>query len=338
MMKPQRRRLSDSTRKAILATLLVCTTLGLALPPAQPRAPVPGAAPASSSTFARLSDDAVGTLVRQLYGGDGLWHDCPAAVCVFRNHDWGSDSLTDTLYLHWSITHDTAMLPIFAALSRTERRYLPPCRLRRCVLWSDVPMWDSIAASREYEASPRNTLALAKAEAAFNAVEGSDAYARGACPAIRYQRPNGRGDRLKTLETDSNGVKAAILLYDATQDRRYLRIAATRYAAIRRYFLDPRLPLYSVYVFDDGKRCVQVPHRFFASVNGNMIWNGLRLAALTGRGRYRDEALAPAGAVDRQLSDSAGVVSDLQAENDLEEPFIEAMFELATVEHRGFAR
>ena len=199
-------------------------------------------------------------------------------------------------------------------------------------------MWDSIAASHEYEASPSNTLALAKAKAAFDAVEDSDAYARGACPAIRYQRPNGRGDRLKTLETDSNAVKAAILLYDATRERRYLRVAVTRYAAIRRYFLDARLPLYSVYVFDDGKQCVQVPHRFFASVNGNMIWNGLRLASLTGRGRYRDDALATANAVDRLLSDAAGVFSDLQAENDLEEPLIEAMFALATVERQAFAR
>ena len=199
-------------------------------------------------------------------------------------------------------------------------------------------MWDSVAASREYEADPQDILALTKAQAAYKAVEESDAYGRGACPAIDYQRPSGRGDRLKTLETDSNGVKAALLLYTATGEARYLTRAKRRYAAIRRYFLDPELPLYSVYVFDDGRHCVQVPHRFFASVNGNMIWNGERLFRMTGLLQYRADALATAVAVETYLSDAAGVFSDLQAENDLEEPLVEAMLVLATTEHQPSAR
>lgn len=326
------------SRKVLLALLFVCATLGLAV--ATPQRPAsPGVAPAPTEhTFASAGDAAMATLVEQLYDGNGLWHDCPAAMCRTHNHDWGSDSLTYTLYVRWSATHDAAVPPLLKKLSATARRYEPPCRGRPCLLWSDVPLWDAIAEVREYEVDPQNTLALIKAKAAFAAVEESDAYATGACPAIRYQRPNGRGDRLKTLETDSNGVKAALLLYDATGERRYLAIAQARYAAIRRYFLDPKLPLYSVYVFDDGRHCVQVPHRFFASVNGNMIWSGERLYRRTGNPEYREHALETARAVERHLSDSAGVFTDLQAENDLEEPLVEAMLDLATIERQSFAR
>ena len=333
-MKSDSERMRTLPRKVLLALLVICATLGLAIatPPQTAKRPVTGRA------FADIGGDAVAALEKTLYDGNGLWHDCTSAVCATRNQDWGSDSLTYLLYMRWSTTHERSIPPLLKELSRTARTYAPPCRDRPCLLWSDVPMWDSIAASREYQADGRNTLALAKAKAAFLAVEGSDAYARGACPAIRYQRPDGRGDKLKTLETDSNGVKAALLLYDATHRQAYLATAARRYAAIRRYFLDSELPLYSVYVFDDGRTCVQVPHRFFASVNGNMIWNGERLYQITGRERYRTEALATAHAVDRFLSDSAGVFSDLQAENDLEEPLVEGMLALATQEHEAFAR
>ena len=97
------------------------------------------------------------------------------------------------------------------------------------------------------------------------------------------------------------------------------------------------MPLYSVYVFDDGQRCTQVPHRFFASVNGDMIWSGFQLARITGETRYLNEALATARAVDRYLSDPAGVFADLQAENDIVEPLVEGMFVLAK-DGQTFAR
>ena len=333
-MKSDSERMRALPRKVLLALLVICATLGLSLA-TPPQAPKPTGA---ARTFANIGDDAVAALESKLYDGNGLWHDCPSAVCATHNGDWGSDSLTYLLYMRWAMTRDRAVPPLLAALARTARTYDPPCRNRPCRLWSDVPMWDSVAASREYEVDGQDALALAKAKAAFRAVEESDAYARGACPAISYQRPNGRGDRLKTLETDSNGVKAALLLYAATRQKPYLDVAERRYGAIRRYFLDSQLPLYSVYVFDDGRRCVQVPHRFFASVNGNMIWNGERLYRVTGRARYRTDALMTAHAVEKYLSDGAGVFSDLQAENDLEEPLIEAMLVLATQEHEVFAR
>jgi len=293
---------------------------------------------AQTPTYATLGDQAVSSLLRSFYAGNGYWRDCPEPRCWIHNSDWGSDSLTNTLYLRWLTTRDGRVAPILEALAHTARRYAPPCQGRRCLLWSDVPMWDSVAASREHEVLPDDEQALKKAKAAFAAVDESRVYNVGACPAIRYQRPFGRGDHLKTLESDSNGVKAALLLYDETRDARYLSIAMQRYDAIRHYFLDPRLPLYSVYVFDDGRHCTQVPHRYFASVNGNMIWNGVALYHATGIGAYRDQALNTARAVARYLSDPHGVFMDLQAENDLEEPLVEAMFVLATQENHAFAR
>jgi hypothetical protein len=277
-------------------------------------------------------------MLHNYYAGHGLWRDCPDRRCWVHNSDWGSDALTNTLSLRWAISHDPTVLPILAALATSERWYPEPCSGPGCKLWSDVPMWDSVAASREHLELPHDSIALSKATAAFWAVEGSPVYDVGACPAIRYQRPYGRGDRLKTLETDSNGIKAALLLYEETHHKRYLSIAETRYAAARRYFLDPKITLYSVYVFDDGKTCRQAPHRFFASVNGNMIWDGLELAHLTGRSQYRDQAIETAHAVAVFLSDPNGIFTDLQAENDLEEPLVEAMLELATRDHVAFAR
>jgi uncharacterized protein YyaL (SSP411 family) len=125
---------------------------------------------------------------------------------------------------------------------------------------------------------------------AFASVDQSDAFALGACPAIDFQRPEGGTSALKTLETDSNYIKAALLLHRLTGDATYVGKAKRKYAATRRYFLDPAVALYSVYVFDDGVACRQLPKRFFASVNGNMIDNGLALAAQTGNPAYRRDS------------------------------------------------
>jgi hypothetical protein len=106
-------------------------------------------------------------------------------------------------------------------------------------------------------------------------------------------------------------------------------VALAGYEAARAYFLDPRVALYSVYLFDDGRGCRELPHRFFASVNGDMIWSGLELYRDTGQSAYLDQATATAAAVERDLSDDRGVFVDLQAENDVVEPLVEAMDALA---------
>ncbi|GGA46963.1 glycoside hydrolase family 76 protein [Dyella nitratireducens] len=284
-------------------------------------------------SFNRAGSDAVDTMVRVFYTGDGKWRECPAADCHASNQDWGVDSMTYTLWLHWKTTGDPKIAPLMRALEQTAPSYPAPCTEgATCSSWSDVPEWDSIAASREYEITHDPT-ALKKARDAFDFVEHAQVFARGACPAIDYQLADGGTNHLKTLETDANAVKAALLLYEATHEQRYLTSASTRYASIRRYFLDPKVPLYSVYVFDDGKTCEEVPHRFFASVNGDMIWSGLHLYRATHNTAYLKESLETARAVDEHLSDAHGIFTDLQAENDIVEPLVEAFYELAAEHH-----
>lgn len=294
-------------------------------------------AAAAPQTFSQESDRAAKTLTQVFYAGNGLWRDCNLPRCHTENQDWGVDSATYTLYLRWKITHDPAIVALASSLIRTATEYPAPCAALPCSSWSDVPEWDAIALVRDYQIA-RNPLALARARRAFAFVQNARVYALGACPSIEYQKPDGgKNYLLKTLETDANYVKAALLLYGQTHDATYLRFARTKYAAVRRYFLDPRVVLYSVYVYDDGKHCTQLPHRFFASVNGDMIWSGLALANATGEKSYRVQAFATAHAVDHYLSDARGIFADMQAENDVEEPLVEAMFDLAQ-QHQPFAR
>jgi hypothetical protein len=203
--------------------------------------------------------------------------------------------------------------------------------------WSDTPEWDAVAFMREYRVL-HDPLALARAQAAYRFVHRSAVFAGGACPGIPYQRARPSPSIVKTLETQANAVKAALLIYSATGSIRYLVDARTGYARARQYFLDPNAPLYTVHVTDDGSSCHQVRRRFFASVNGTMIWNGVALWKATHDRRYYDNAVATARAVANDLSDSRGVFVDLQGSNDIEEPLVEAMDDLATQEHRAFAR
>ncbi|HMC09127.1 MAG TPA: hypothetical protein VKL22_07390, partial [Actinomycetota bacterium] len=163
-------------------------------------------------------------------------------------------------------------------------------------------------------------------------------FGAGACPSIDYQVPHGGKNKLKTLETDSNYIKAGLLLYQITNDTTYLKKAEGKYAAVRQWFLDPAVPLYTVYVFDDGSTCSPLHGRYFGSVNGNMIWAGYHLAGATGNSAYHDDAVATARAVQQYLGDATGVYADLQAENDVSEPLVEAMYELASLDRQAFAR
>jgi hypothetical protein len=313
------------------AALLLLAALGC------PFAPPPAAVAASGppATFAALAASARHTLAATMYAGAGRWRTCLAPACPAVHSDWGADALTYALFLRWEQRPDAQLAAIFRALVTTAPVY-DACRGRACRTWSDVPEWDAIAALRMFRvtADPR---ALRRAEAAFWSVELSDAFALGACPEVRYQHPFGGGGGLKTLETDANSVKAALLLFAATHDARYLGAARRRYRAIRRRFLDASLALYTVYVLDDGARCRQIPRRFFASVNGDMIWSGLALARATGDSRYRRDAFATAHAVDRLLADGRGVFANLQAENDVAEPLVEAMASVAHVGGGSFA-
>ena len=304
---------------------VVVTALAACSPPGQPGPRGP--------TYAELGSQALNTLERGYYDGAGEWNVCVPHICGTGNVDWGVDSLTYALYFHWSLTHDRGVRPIMSTLDGTAVNYSPAVHTS-----SDVPVWDTIADVREYQITG-NPQALAKAEAAFRFVaDGGSRFALGACPAVDYQQPGGGGTKLKTLETGSNYIKAALLLYQVTRFPGYLRDAETEYAAVRRYFLSPGVPLYTVYVFDNGSACTQVPGRYFGSVNGNMIWAGLYLARATGDASYLGQAVTTARAVTQHLGDATGVYADLQAENDVTEPLIEAMYDMATAGRQGFAR
>src|SRR5262249_13089609 len=147
------------------------------------------------------------------YGGDGRWRACNAPDCPTGNQDWGDDSLTYTLLLRYRATHETRLGQMLRVLAASAPTYPAPCASASpCPSWSDVPEWDAVALAGEYLVTHAPG-ALAKAEAAFAFVEHSAAYALGSCPRIRYQQPGGGANSLKTLETDGNAIKAALLLY-----------------------------------------------------------------------------------------------------------------------------
>ncbi|MHB8419673.1 MAG: hypothetical protein ACYDCL_16475 [Myxococcales bacterium] len=299
----------------------------------------PGPTDAGAIAYGALADQAAASLLKRFYDSQGNWHACvPADECFTDDFDWGADSLTYALYLRWLQSKDPAIVPIMAALGTTAVAW-PPCALPGCQSLSDVPQWDSIAASRIY-AVTQDAGALARAESDFAVVDDSDAFALGACPTIDYQQAGAAGgaNPMKTLETDSNYVKAALLLFEETADRSYLDKAVAKYQAIRRYFLDAAAPLYTVYVFDDGGVCTQAPGRFFASVNGNMIWAGIHLTEGTSDPSYLGDAVATATAVAQDLNDASGLYVDMQSEDDVAEPLVEAMLELANRPDQGFAR
>ncbi len=270
----------------------------------------------------------------RLYYRSGYWLEC-SARCSATDRDWGADALTATLFFAWRLG-DAAVVPYLRALAADAPRY-QPCRVSEtCRLWSDTPSWDVVAAAEEYKATD-DPADLAKAIANYEAVVRSPVFGGGACREILYQRPGGGHTSIKTLETASNLVKAGLLLYRATGAVQYLAQARSTYRAIRRLFFDPRAGLYTNYIVDNGRRCRQLERRFFASTNGLMIEDGLLLARATGERRYARQALQTAQAIERYLSDPAGIYENLQAENDIAEPLVEAMADEAA-RGAGFAR
>ncbi|HEX9066666.1 MAG TPA: hypothetical protein VF843_16270 [Streptosporangiaceae bacterium] len=287
----------------------------------------------ASGSYAQRARLAVAALEHTFYNGTGLWHMCTGLTCNTKNRDWGSDTLTYDLYLRWRLTGDPTVPPIMSELAGTALTWSAGQQGS-----SDTVMWDAIADAREFQVTG-NAVALAKAKAAFAWVDSvhAAAFGAGACPDVDYQWPDGKGGYLKTLETATNYIKAALLLRQLTGSARYLVKAENEYRQVRRYFLARRAQLYTVYVFDDGTDCQALPGRYFASVNGNMIWAGTALAAATGRTAYLRQAVATARGVSAHLGDGAGVYADLQADNDVSEPLIEAMYVLASRDHQAFA-
>lgn len=292
-------------------------------------------ATSSPGAYPELATRAIRALETEFYNGTGEWHMCvPKTSCNTKNSDWGADALTNVLAFRWKLTRDRSVLPLITRLERTMHPWVPSRTGS-----SDTVVWDAVAAMREYQVTG-DKVALRKAEDAFTWITSprQAGFATGACPSVDYQWTDRQRGDLKTLETGSNYVKAAILLYQATKSQKYLTAAEAQYAISRQYFLSPSVPLYTDYIIDNGSTCRVLPGRYFASVNGNMIWSGFQLARITGQHFYRRQALATAHAVATHLSDGTGVFADLQADNDIVGPLVEAMYSLATLGHQKFAR
>jgi hypothetical protein len=288
----------------------------------------------ASGRYSVLASRSIRLLERTYYNGSGLWHMCvPVGICNTKNRDWGADALSNVMYLRWALTGDRTARHYVGLLAQSAHDWV-----RTDLGSSDNVTWDAVADARMYQATGSKVV-LGKAEDALRWVDrNARNLAVGACPTIDYQWPYGARGYLKTIETTTNYVKAALLLYQITRQQKYLAAAEFQYAQVRRYFLARSVPLYSSYMFDTGQSCHVVPGLYFASVNGNMIWAGQALARITGKQSYLNEALATAKAVQTNLSDGAGVFADLQADNDIVGPLVEAMYELATSDHVGFAR
>jgi hypothetical protein len=186
----------------------------------------------AASTFAEYGNQVVLALKQDLWTGGGQWSNCDGG-CGHSNKDWGNDALTFVLYLRWLATHDSSLVPMFRDLTESATSYgTLSCNGVVCFDWSDMPEWDAVANAREFEVTGERR-ARELAETAYRHVANSNAYRGGACPEIRFQRPGGGGGGLKTLETDSNAIKAAMLLWTQTGNDRYLRDAAATYQAVR---------------------------------------------------------------------------------------------------------
>jgi hypothetical protein len=293
---------------------------------------------APASTFSQAAAQAEAALMQVFYAGNGAWRECNAVDCRAADSDWGADSATYSLYLRWSAMQDPSIRFTMSQLLSNGPQYGDPCSAAPCPAWSDTPAWDAVAFMREAQVLDNDPKAIAKAKAALRYVEQSQAFAGGACSGVPYQRAQPNESQIKTLETDANLTKADLLVYGVTHERAYLDDALMRYGDDRTWYFDRDANLYTVHVIDDGTACRQVPDRFFASVNGDMIWNGVQLWKYTGQQHFYDEAIATAQSVDSNLSDSRGVFVDLQGENDVVEPLVEAMYTLASDEGAAFAR
>jgi hypothetical protein len=293
---------------------------------------------APASTFSDAAAQAESSLLQVFYAGNGSWRECNSGNCRTTDSDWGADSATYALHLRWIATGDPSIASTMTQLLNNGPRFGDPCSAAPCPAWSDTPAWDAVAFMREADVLGNNPLGIAKAKAALRYAEQSQAFAGGACSGVPYQQAQPNVSQIKTLETDANLAKADLLVYGVTHDRAYLNDALMRYGDDRTWFFDRQAELYTVHVIDDGTQCRQVPDRFFASVNGDMIWNALQLWKYTGQQHFYDEAIATAASVDRNLSDARGIFVDLQGENDVVEPLVEAMYALAAEEDVPFAR
>src|SRR5215472_5269221 len=183
----------------------VIATSGVALVVACSSGSSPGSAAADAGApmnFRQASDAALQTM-QTLFYNQGNWNMCVPTACSrllpMDDFDWGADSMTAALYLRWTFEQDASVVTMMNALDANGSKSYGTCVDTSCVMWSDVPLWDSIAGAHEYlvTGSPGS---IARAKNAFDFVDTANQFGLGACPEINYQRPGGDLN-LKTLET-----------------------------------------------------------------------------------------------------------------------------------------
>jgi hypothetical protein len=278
--------------------------------------------------------------LQQLWFADGGWKLCLAAGCPSAKSGSGAAALTFAAYFAWMPQNggDASYAPLMDKIGASIPVPAAPCVDSTCRVRSDVPMWNAVALLRTYDKNERVNPGLEKASSVLDSFDRSSAYFKGACPEIPYLEPFGGKSKLKALATDSNYAKAALSVAHYTGKDVYLDRGERRYLAARKYYFDPKAGLYTAYLIDDGKHCTQVPHRFLASVNGNMIYSAYVLFASQRGTVYQQQASGVARTAVAKLSDARGVLANLQDEDDTADPLFEAMFVLANYWNMDFAR
>ena len=135
-------------------------------------------------TFSNLADDVVATIMRHWYAGGSRFRECSDCAAAVAS-DWGADSLIDVLYERWLLTRDVSVTKAFKGIVAGE----PGNTLGG---FSDVPMWDAVAAIRAYDVT-HDPRALREAEREYHALATSRDFALEPCPAIDAQIRRGGG-------------------------------------------------------------------------------------------------------------------------------------------------
>jgi len=283
------------------------------------------------------------TALQQSWFAGGAWKLCLAAACPTSSSGSGAAALTFAAYFGWQPQNKSAGDPSYGPLMDKIVQHIPifnhPCVDAGCHINSDVPMWNAVAMVRSYNKEDTGNPGLSAAVIVLRTFDRSRAYYTGACPEIAYLEPFGGKSKLKALATESNYVKASINVAQLSSDNSYLDKAEHHYLAARKYFFDPKAGLYTGYVIDDGQHCRQVPRRFLAGVNGNMIYSAFALDQLRkGDPAYSQQANAVAHAAVKELSDARGILANLQDEDDTADPLFEAMYVIAYYWNQDFAR
>ncbi len=192
--------------------------------------------------MARAGDAAEQTLLRVFYAGHGTWRDCDRTMTASRAIG-AQTRLPGALYLRWNATHNQHIRTVMRQLLESTPRYPAACQAAPCSAWSDTAAWDagrSCAKGRSAAIGERPSRVPCRL-CAFPLRRA--ALPEAPAGTFRYQAPQPSGLRAKTLETGANAIKAWLLLYQTTREKRYLDEAVRLYHIVRIHLLDRVVPL-----------------------------------------------------------------------------------------------